>query len=403
MSFCLFFNFSVENFSHFVTFFACNFSSSCTRSSHCKKDKTESNKESSAQHPEGAGSSDKTHAGGHGHGATNSRQEAVVLWRKTVEEYPHIVETYGEFSGQMLQAMLGIMLPEEEKPEQMEDTNKSISIHRNYTSTADSVSTMDDADILSYPQAPLIQPMHRGEIRLEGLFDQWTVVDIVITKYEIVCFECFDDEGHDIAFVDDGVFKPIGEKGRVNVKLRSKSHIALIATSGGQGLALSEISCGRKIVSHLELLSVDSIKVVRYLHESSVKHKTEADDQLKHGGIRSEYWKNDIDPYGIAVSPRSASDETNSPRVELDKCWENVEDDQLCIHSAQGTTLIRFIGDLELAEERRMNLSGSLHGGTPPGSLPSTTIALRWCRSIVTLCDHAFDNSGLPMIGEDNR
>jgi len=372
-------------------------------SSHCQKDKAKTEKETlELKHEQGVASDDddgrETHAGGHGHGAANNRQDAVVLWRKTVEAHPHIVEKYGEFSGQMLQAMLGIALPEEEKPEQVENANRTMPSDRNY-STADSVSTMDEVDILSFPQAPLIQPMHRGEIRLQGLLDQWTLVDIVITKYEIVCFECFDDEGHDIAFVDDGVFKPIGEKGRVNVKLRSKSHRALIATSGGQGLALSEISCGRKIVSHLELLSVDSVKVVRYLHESAKQNADEHFD-LKHGGIRSEYWKNDIDPYEVATSPRSASGETD-PCVELDKCWENVEDDQLCIHSAQGTMLIRFIGDLELAEERKMNLSGSQHGGIPPAVLSTTTIALRWCRSLVTLCDHAFDNGAMPMINED--
>lgn len=57
---------------------------------------------------------DSLHGHGHGHGHSAAKglgdQEGTIenLWEAAIDKYPDIVARYGEFSGELLQAMLGL-------------------------------------------------------------------------------------------------------------------------------------------------------------------------------------------------------------------------------------------------------------------------------------------------------
>ncbi len=57
------------------------------------------------------------HSHGHGHGHGHNVHEkgtALELWQQAINKYPHIVEKYGHFSGELFQAMLGLDIIEEQ-------------------------------------------------------------------------------------------------------------------------------------------------------------------------------------------------------------------------------------------------------------------------------------------------
>jgi len=56
---------------------------------------------------------DSNHGGQNGHGHENNMHisgTAMVLWERAIAEFPEVVEKYGQFSGELLQAMLGLQV-----------------------------------------------------------------------------------------------------------------------------------------------------------------------------------------------------------------------------------------------------------------------------------------------------
>ena len=194
-------------------------------------------------------------------------------------------------------------------------------------------------------------------------------MDIVITKFELVCFECYDDDGKDVAEIDDGINKPNDSRGHENFRKRHGMHDNLVMTHGGKGFEISKVARGRKIVSRIDLDSVDIVKVQRHVRKKSKSVSVDTNEGLNHKHIRSEYWLSGEDPSIKSEMANTCSD----PSAELNRCWDAVDDDHLYLHSTQGVILVRFIGDLEAFEEAKKN---------EVTDKTFSTIALQWCKSI---------------------
>lgn len=93
--------------------------------------------------------------------ASHPNKEATTLWRAAVESNPNIVIRYGEFSSELLQAMLGIHVPNA-RPKQLEQ--KSSEKHKRQKTDSSLSNFEDEMDRveLAHPHAPLLEAMHRG-------------------------------------------------------------------------------------------------------------------------------------------------------------------------------------------------------------------------------------------------
>ena len=226
----------------------------------------------------------------------------------------------------------------------------------------------------SVPNFSILYFVILQEIKLESLIDSWTIVDMILTKHELICLECFDDNGVDIALIDDGIVKPSDNRGYRAISKRRDVHDNLVMTSGGKGLMVGGVVTGRRILSRIDLSTVDKVRV----HRRKNKKKSDSID-MTHEHIRSEYWSPSSDPMISSRNVNRGQDGIEpilDPVSELNRCWDEVNDDQLNIYSTQGLVSLRFIGDLETAERAKSN---SIQGE----SEDFTSIALQWCNSIV--------------------
>ena len=182
----------------------------------------------------------------------------------------------------------------------------------------------------------------------------------------MVCLQCFDDDGIDIAQIDDGVCKPRDSRGYHALQKRRDIHDRLIMTNGGKGLRMEGIVSGRKILSRIDLDTIDTVRVQRHTNKQSEKGA-----ELSHNHVRSEYWLSQYDPM-VSSKNRDTIEAALNPVSELNQCWNQVNDDQLYIHSTQGTLFLRFIADLDAVEGTK----------DPAKLLNYNSIALQWCKSI---------------------
>lgn len=401
---------------------------------------------------------------------TFATETAVELWMKALQAHPDLVDEYGEFSSQILQAMLGIDVacstgepsllgsgssPEKDsededgvasppesaetaarrksevvesrravdmkysnissearaiiaagklgKPERSKLTSslKPQSAFTNVTNKQDlrksaapklaftaengasspparvqfSLSPVPEATAESKeivatfaaPNARLLRSMRRCDRKLLPLLDKWTIVDVVITKWEIVYFDASNVEA------------PYGsEYNEEDIKHFESVRQAIIATKGGKGLRLKDVAMGRKVVGHLELSTVDSIYVDRIMPSESGDDEEIADGSNK--DVQVEFWRANSNPDG----------ERQIPRTDR---WSKMKQDRLRVQSEFGTLLLRFYSDLENSESNPERESD--------GSLFKDN-AFQWCQTIVRLCGISQLQQKLPHFGDDN-
>ena len=105
------------------------------------------------------------HEDDHSH-ESSSKDEAVRLWRTTVESNPDLVGQYGEFSSELLQAMLGIKVP----IVPMSKHDASYQTQRAKNEKSDSALSIFEEEFerieVTYPLSFLLQPMRRGGTHL---------------------------------------------------------------------------------------------------------------------------------------------------------------------------------------------------------------------------------------------
>ena len=271
-------------------------------------------------------------------------------------------------------------------PQSCDGSRRVPSVRFELDAVLDSEERQTDVDHLSMliePNAPLIRSMRRCERRLLPLLNHWTVVDVVMTEFEVVYFDVTGvDETNDAT---SGSFTGSMQQRRASVRS------ALVATKGGKRLRLRDVAACRKIVGHFDLRSIDLVKVQRYLAPPVVEGRdVDEDDKAL---IQEEYWK-----------PRSSTEESKNAltdpvliRASNTKRWERVQEDQLKINSPQGVLYLRFFADLE-----EMEMSPSV-GEAAKGKIYKNE-ALLWCQTLARLCGAEQLKQKLPSnVGEVER
>jgi hypothetical protein len=230
---------------------------------------------------------------------------------------------------------------------------------------------LGNASMLLEPNASLIRSMRRCERKLPPILNHWAIVDVVMTEYEIVYFDAMGVDEHDS--IHPFLPKVAGAK-------HDAVRDALVATKGGKKLRLRDVTAGRKIVGHVDVRKIDSVKVLRHSPTASPE---EGEDVYR---IQSEYWKSSgqlsSDPFLVKEGNR--------------KRWERSQEDNLQIHSAQGVLYLRFFSDLDTYEAKVGTLE--IVAGKDSSEEP---LALLWAQTIGRLCGTHQLKQDLPHFGQE--
>ena len=366
---------------------------------------------------------------GHGHGHGDPRELAIDVWKGALSLYPDVVEEHGEFSTELLQAMLGVDTGGSKsiKHEVVAKPHGDETVTMDATSSVDAVSSkaggyvpkrlrhrhlsLEEAKHSSNivlgkttnptaakkeavsgipvhdpqasgdssnekftfirPNAKLLRSMRRCDRKLLPLINTWTAVDVVITKYEIVYFEAIDVADLNKAKYsdDDVIAMEAGRKG-------------LEATMGGKGLRLNDVAKGRKVIGHLAISAIDNVHVDRILpHEDTHQH-----DDTGSSERHDEFWEPNEKTYGQGNG------------LGREARWATLKEDRLMIHSNHGTLCFRFYSDLHDMEAHRERCLGEQEGR---GALHKD-LALLWCQTIARICKRAQLKQKLDHYGDGN-
>jgi len=326
------------------------------------------------------------------------------LWSSALLQYPDIVSDYGMFSGNLLEAMLGIehypeidkkrlsgtsnMLLTQESNKDLDNIHNAPSASRrkslfdrhairsnsdNLSSVGDDWNEDNDYNFIR-PEAPLIRKMRRCQCKLLPLLDEWQVVDVILTKYELVWMEP----------------KSIAETSETHYKGQTLS-----ADNGGRGISLCDAVHGRNVIGRLPTSDIFHIKVQRFppadLSNTCTSEENAEDDMvdvetaLDAYDFAFEYWEE-----------TSASSNHEGPGGKLHERFSHVMQDNLVLQSSHGTLYIRFLVDL-VEEEKAMAADEiiDLH------ALKWREGALLWCQTIAHICGPQQLKQKLHHIGEE--
>jgi len=371
----------------------------------------------------------------------NDTHKLIGLWQLALYQYPHVVDRHGMFSGELLQAMLGIYSDEQRhilnetmlSTSTLKQQNPSLDDHQDlkeeihdaqlqissrYANLDESVKevilagkvqksvkrlnsqtpllqsntnvkknaysefryglkssfvvdTMKEEEVLdmfSNPDAPLVRSMRRCQYRFPPIIEKWTLVDLAITKYEIVIFS-----------VDQDVENKWSEK---DIRSREIIMHAIKSTHGGKGIRLRDIflAKGREYRGVLTLSDINHIKVERVFPNTNVSKDNDRHKQIAY----NELWED-------------SSKGTNCiPNYEqLESAWENAVEEKLRLILTEGTFFFRFLVDL--AQE----LEQPIH--TKVGGFAQKQGALLWCQTIAHLCCKSQLDQDLPNFGKSRE
>ena len=307
------------------------------------------------------------------------------LWMTAIGLHSDIAKSFGLFSGELLQCMLGIYSHDNEKhpdPSAMdagssEANNESVQdgICHERENSLDIISDTssrpgvisptrsparryesDDFDLsfddFAYPKARLIRRMRRAERMLLPLLNEWMVVDVVLTNHELVLFDVINEDG---------------------------SHSC---KNGGKGTQLCEVARGRKIVSQFNLDDVDFVDIE---HRAAISG--DADDEGEDIEVNRnnllEYWQ--------------GGDACEDYEVDaMNGRWKQVDEDRLKIHYKYNTLYLRFLADLKEMEDKRKDLLDDPDLMHHIGSQSKV-----WCRTIARLRGAMNLKQNLPHFGND--
>ena len=346
------------------------------------------------------------------------------LWQKAVGKYPEIVSEYGEFSGELLRAMLG--LPALAEPPQIATPDKAgilssskkgakaYQLSHEFSSLPhraqeiilagqlgqavkcisadnrkDSLHPVDEGGLcggaarhstlffeidkeaqpklhanstFAFPNARLVRSMRRCDRKVLPMLDKWASVDVVMTRFELVYFDVFNADVHEVDVdVED-------------------TRQAIIAMKGGKGLRLCDVAVGRRVVGHLLFADVDSLCVERiYPRDGEIgdyvseRHITET---------KMEYWD-------------GREDLVSGDRAFL---WSTTKQDTLKIQTVHATTLcLRFYTDL--GDDRTHADRVAAERGD--GVLYKNN-ALQWVQTIARFCGPEQLKQALPHFGDSD-
>lgn len=239
---------------------------------------------------------------------------------------------------------------------------------------------VSDEFIFTSANARLICSMRRCDRMFLPLLDQWTCVDVVMTRFEIIYF--------DAVGVDERVGLNSAQEG-----IRQ----ALIATRGGEGLRLGDVAVGRHIVGRLAIEDIASIHVERTGPSSRRCGGGDSDSGLEPNYLpekenQTEFWMRNSD---LAVNME--------PQLTRKRQWNSVFQDTLTIETSLGYNLfLRFYSDLKGAslistEDSSENLLNS--------GIVYENVAFHWAQTIGRLCgrEQLINKQSLPHLGDNTN
>jgi hypothetical protein len=359
---------------------------------------------------------DDDHHRGHSHGHGHVGPEVIAdAWQRTVAKHPELVEKYGEFSGEILQAMMGLAViegrprsrqldgvPESKRgflielkndrynylaPEAQEivvagvvgkpvklscrdlGLRKTASARFEIDTQKNDVEKLQLFTTLEFPNARIIRSVRRCDRMYLPLLKTWSAVDVILTEHEMIYVDITDPDG---ATVDPARAGACRE--------------ALVATKGGKGLRLCDIAASRRVVGHLSLSDITGVYVDRELPTvtASRNSKEAVDVDIEEMKMKpAELWQADGD--GDFLSSRLASR------------WDVVMQDRLKIETRSGTLHLRFYADLvdsETHPERSVEEVGD-------DSPLYKDVAFQWAQTIVHICVHQLKQD-LPHFGHND-
>lgn len=299
---------------------------------------------------------------GHAHGPAYNPLEVVAdAWQEAVTKHPELVAKYGEFSGELLQAMLHLDVVERRRqsemsaplllsdhgipPEKHSDAmTKFVAPH---TIELGIREPMELSYPFEFPRAQIIRSIRRCDRMYLPLLKQWSTVDVILTKHELVYVQIQDQDDESMA----------------DTMQRAKSMQALMETKGGQGLRLCDVTRGRKILGHLNLDDIVTVRVEREMVSSKVKAIGMGDVDVEANTDKIyELWEPATGPPFNGKS--------------FAKRWDQVQQDRLRIDTHRGILYLRFYADLYDWETHPENVKEDLHRDN----------AFNWAQTLVRLC-----------------
>jgi len=386
-----------------------------------KEDVEGNTKESKSEKKHGDGRLMQSHVG-----------TPLELWEKAITTYPDIVEKYGQLSGELFQAMLGLEVLEGKPTHAVKENKKSrqrsirlsgpeygrlpanaqsiivagklgkpvktlpnlLDQNNDLPALAEEIDHGDleldgavktqrivfeiDNERLALeqviqssfvaPNARLVRSMRRCDRQMLPILTEWECVDVVLTEFEVLYFEAFDPRSS------------VSKAHDVECSL-----LALQATGGGKGLRLQDVAKGRKIIGHMMLSEVTEIHVERSMPLSGasqtedISQLYDSDDQLP-----TEFWSRWQDE-SKAAGCRKAR-------------WEKIKEDRLKLVSSHGCLVLRFFSDLEHVE---MYAKSASPENEAHGTLRKN-IAFQWAQTVAHICGKEKLHQALPHFGENN-
>ena len=367
-----------------------------------------------------------TKVGGHTMNHLNNVSIVTEMWEATIGANPDIAAEYGEFSSEILRAMLGLA------PSVRNHSTESNNVTSDKSSdvkVSDSNSPSTSTHFALQQQYSALSP-EAQEIILAGKIGRRLVRSTSstlektpspvsrnsLTRNQSVMFEIdnYDTPGGDETnynFVSpnarllhsmrrcDRKFLPLLDKWTTVDVLITRFEVvylevaaddtygegstsvdgireALRATKGGKGLRLCDVVASRKVTGRVGLADIKCLHVERYLPYDD--DDLEVDSAMANDGptveVESiEYWR-------LSKSRPSLLNSYNkSSRTQR---WCHVKEDHLRIETAGGTLILRFFADLEDAKQNPEHLSDDFEA---TGKLFQNN-ALQWAKSIVNLC-----------------
>jgi len=348
------------------------------------------------------------------HSHSESNIEAISqLWIIAMVKHPEIVEKHGQFSGALLEAMLGIeslsteALPKKIILQKENDKREAdlLGIYPNFQSYIEAgksmrpsnpsrarnvagfiheseegshSSNLDENEIDDFirPACVLIRSMRRCQCKLLPLLDEWTTVDIVLTKHEIVWFDASNTRNP-------------SEKQDIREMEAVKKAISV--TKGGKGLRLCDVAIGRTVLGHMAVTDIDIVKVQRLCGIESIAKdldgNNDEENTVSADLFQKEYWEEGEDNHMIHDPDTLLSLQENQ--------WQQITEDRLKIHSTTGLFLfVRFFTDLRQEVFTIVTKNQAVGFAKKAG-------ALIWCQSISHLCGSIQLKQKLPHFGEE--
>lgn len=393
-----------------------------------------------------------SHCAGHGDGR-NMHDTGTLLehWERAISEFPDIVEKYGQFSGELLQAMLGLHVDfvssdfsaslkadskdnqngnEKQKQEDDEKGDTGQSHIRLAGTQYMHLSAEAQGLIIAGSLGKPVKVVHNGDLtnRVHADCDDVEhprTAKLVLAEFEVDSHKMSVERNTDYSFVapfaslvrsmrrcdrklvpllttwvsvdvvmtqfEIVYFEAVDDNSCDDEHLRhhvDSCRSALRATKGGKGLRLCDVALGRKVVGQLDLSRVTEVHV-----EQDVDVFSDSSTLEKVAVLLGD--KNDMASEYWYDSQMHQAGNHEYPRAVR---WLTMHEERLKLTTEAGTLHLRFYADLAYAEAE---LNNSLCHDM---STLKKEVAFQWAESVVRIVGpQQLYKQKLPHFGEGNE